>query len=149
MSMIEQYFSSKDKLYNRVYQILNVLEDKFSYGDYYYNKVTSVQNTEKSLVVDLVYQEPYETYTDTKRFIFPKDLFTEEFHEEKVISFWRDYIKQEEIFEIKHTLEQTLLGLSDNLLEELSDLNVDFSRLKEYSYRNEILNKLMENVCEK
>lgn len=144
MSMIEQYFSSKDKLYNRVYQILNVLEDKFSYGDYYYNKVTSIQNTEKSLVVDLVYQEPYEDDSDTKRFILPNGLFTEEFPEEKVISFWKDYIKQEETFEIKHTLEQTLLGLSDNLLEELSDLRVDFSKLKEYSYRNEILNKLME-----
>jgi len=144
MSMIEQYFSSKNKLYNRVYQILNVLEDKFSYGDYYYNKVTSIQNTEKSLVLDLVYQEPYEDDSDIKRFIFPKDLFTEEFPEDKIISFWKDYIKQEETFEIRHTLEQTLLGLSVDLLEELSDLNVDFSKLKEYSYRNEILNKLME-----
>lgn len=149
MSMIEQYFTSKDKLYSRVYQILNVLEDKFSYGDYYYNKITSVQNTEKSLVLDLVYQEPYEDDSDTKRFILPNDLFTEEFHEEKVISFWKDYIKKEETFEIKYTLEQTLLGLSDNLLKELSDLSVDFSKLKEYSYRTEILNKLMENVCEK
>ncbi len=143
-NMIEQYFTSKDKLYNRVYQILTVLEDEFSYGDYPYNKVTSIQNTDEHLKVDLVYQEPYEDDTDTKRFIFPNKLFTEEYSEEDVISFWKDYIEQEETSEVKYTLEQTLLGLDEELLEELSSLDVDFSQLKEYSYRNEILNKLME-----
>lgn len=144
MSMIEQYFSSKDKLYNRIYQILNVLENKFSYGDYYYNKITYLQNTEKSLVVDLVYQESYEDDSDTKRFILPNKLFTEEYSEEDVVSFWKDYIEQEGSSEIKYALEQTLLGLDEELLEKLSSLNVDFSLLKEYSYRNEILSKLME-----
>lgn len=143
--MIEQYFSSKGKLYNRIYQILNVLEDKFSYGDYYYNKVTFVQNTEESLVVDLVYQDSYEDDSDTKRFIFPNTLFTEEYSDENVISFWKDYIEREESSEIKYALEQTLLGLNEELLEKLSSLEVDISQLKEYSYRNEILNKLMED----
>ena len=50
-NMIEQYFTSKGKLYNRVYQILNVLEDVFSYGDYYYNKITSIQSTGEYLKV--------------------------------------------------------------------------------------------------
>ncbi len=145
MSMIEEYFTSKGTLYNRIYQILNVLEDHFSYGDYYYNKVTSIQNTEESLVVDLVYQEPYEDDTDTKRFIFPKTLFTEEYPEKDVILFWKDYIEQEETSESRYILEQTLLGLNVELLEKLSSLCVDFSQLKEYSYRNEILRKLMED----
>ncbi len=145
INMIEQYFSSKDKLYNRVYQILSVLEDEFSYGDYYYNKITSIQNTEKSLVVSLVYQEPYEDYTDSKRFIFPNKLFKEEYSEEDVISFWKGYIEQEETYESRYILEQTLLGLGEELLEKLSSLGVDFSRLKDYSYRNEILGKLMED----
>lgn len=144
--MIEQYFSSKGKLYNRIYQILNVLEDKFSYGDYYYNKVTFVQNTEESLVVDLVYQESYEDDSDTKRFIFPNTLFTEEYSEEDVVSFWKDYIEKEEASVIKYALEQTLFVLDEDLLEKLSSLSVDFSLLKEYSYRNEILSKLMEVV---
>ena len=144
MSMIEEYFSSKDKLYNRIYQILNVLEDHFSYGDYYYNKITFVQNTDDYLKVDLVYQEPYEDYTDTNRFIFPNKLFTEEYSKQDVISFWKDYIEQEETSETKYALEQTLLGLDEELLEKLSSLEVDFSLLKEYSYRNEILSKLME-----
>lgn len=146
--MIEQYFSSRDNLYNRVYQILNVLEDEFSYGDYYYNKITSVQNTEKSLVVGLVYQEPYEDDSDTKKFIFPNELFTEEYHEEDVISFWKDYIEKEEASEFRYYLEQTLLGLDEELLGKLHSLNVDFSQLKEYSYRSEILNKLMEKGYE-
>lgn len=143
--MIEQYFTSKDKLYNRVYQILNVLEDNFSYGDYYYNKITSIQNTEESLVVDLVYQEPFEDDTDIKRFIFPNELFTEEYSEDNVISFWKDYIEKEEASEVRYSLEQTLLGLNEELLEKLSSLEVDISLLKEYSYRNEILSKLMED----
>ncbi len=145
-NMIEEYFTLKDKLYNRIYQILTVLEDEFSYGDYPYNKITSIQNKEKSLVVDLVYQEPYEDDTDTKRFIFPNKLFTEEYPEQDVILFWKGYIEQEEISESRYILEQTLLGLDEELLEELSSLDVDFSQLKEYSYRNEILNKLMEDL---
>lgn len=144
-NMIEQYSSSKDKLYNRVYRILNVLEDYFSYGDYYYNKITSIQNTDDYLKVDLCYQESFEEDTDTKRFIFPNKLFTEEYPEQDVISFWKDYIRQEETSESRYSLEQTLLGLDEELLEKLSSLEVDFSQLKEYSYRNEILSKLMED----
>tara|TARA_R100000541_G_C1897352_1_gene84049 strand:+ start:77174 stop:77623 length:450 start_codon:yes stop_codon:yes gene_type:complete len=144
--MIEQYFTSKGTLYNRVYQILNVLEDVFSYGDYYYNKITFVQNTEESLVVDLVYQESFEDDSDIKRFILPNTLFTEEYSEGDVISFWKDYIEKEEASEVRYSLEQTLLGLNEELLEKLSSLEVDISLLKEYSYRNEILSKLMEDL---
>ena len=141
--MIEDYFNSKNTLHNQIYGIIHTL-DNFDFESYSQYLIEDIQQTEDYLGVNLIYNEPYESYTDTKRFIFPKELFTEEFPEDKIISFWKDYIKQEETFEIKHTLEQTLLGLSDNLLKELSDLEVDFSELKEYTYRTEILNKLME-----
>ncbi len=143
MKMIEDYFNSENTLHNHVYGIIHTLDnfDFESYSDYL---IGDIQQTEESLLVNMVYAEPYESYTDTKRFIFPKDLFTEEFPEDKIISFWKDYIKKEETFEIRHTLEQTLLGLSVDLLKDLSDLEVDFSKLKEYTYRTEILNKLME-----
>lgn len=148
MKMIEDYFDSENKLHSRLYDILEVA-DNFEFASYSDYLIEDIQQTEESLLVRMGYAEPYETYTDTKKFLFPKDLFTEEFPEDKIISFWKDYIKKEETFETKHALEQTLLGLSDSLLKELSDLNVDFSKLKEYSYRNEILNKLMESACEK
>ncbi len=147
-NMIEDYFNSENKLHNRIFEILAVAEDfEFELG--YFSQYSSyliddIQQTKDYLCVNLSYTEPFESYADTKRFIFPKDLFTEEFPEDKIISFWKEYIKKEETFESKRMLEQTLLGLSDNLLEELSDLRVDFSRLKEYPYRTEILNKLME-----
>lgn len=148
MKMIEDYFYSVNKLTNRIFDILEVAEYfEFELGDfsqYSHYLIDDIQQTEEHLCVNLVYNEPYESYTATKRFIFPKDLFTEEFLEDKIISFWKGYIKKEETFETKHALEQTLIGLSYDLLEELSDLNVDFSKLKEYSYRSEILNKLME-----
>ncbi len=142
-NMIEDYFNSKNTLHNKICGIIHTLDnfDFESYSDYL---IDDIQQTEDHLCVNLSYTEPFESYADTKRFIFPKDLFTEEFPEDKIISFWKEYIKKEETFESKRMLEQTLLGLSDNLLEELSDLRVDFSQLKEYSYRTEILNKLME-----
>ncbi len=143
MNMIQDYFNSESKLHNRIYSIIEVL-DTFEFEYYSHYRIDHIQQTEGYLCVNLIYTEPYETYADTKRFIFPKDLFTEEFPDEKIISFWKDYIKQEETFESKRMLEQTLLGLSGDLLKELSDLKVDFSKLNEYSYRNEILNKLME-----
>ena len=140
VNMIEDYFTSENKLHSRIYGIINTLDnfDFESYSDYL---IEDIQQTGENVCVNLIYTESYETYSDTKRFIFPKELFVEEFPEDKIISFWKDYIKKEETFEIKHTLEQTLLGLSDNLLKELSDLEVDFSELKEYTYRTEILNK--------
>ncbi len=142
-NMIEDYFNSKNTLHNQIYGIIHTLDnfDFESYSDYL---IDDIQQTEDHLCVNLSYTAPFESYTNTKRFIFPKDLFTGEFPEEKIISFWKEYIKKEETFEIKHTLEQTLLGLSSDLLGELSDLKVDFSKLKEYTYRTEILNKLME-----
>lgn len=143
MNMIEDYFNSENTLHNQIYGIINTL-DNFDFESYSEYLIADIQQTVESLLVNMVYAEPYGSYTDTKRLIFPKDLFTEEFPEEKIISFWKDYIKQEETFESKRMLEQTLLGLSDNLLEELSDLRVDFSKLNEYTYRTKILNKLME-----
>ena len=144
-NMIEDYFNSKNTLHNQIYGIIHTL-DNFDFESYSRYLIEDIQQTECTIVVYMVYTEPYETYTDTKRFIFPKDLFTEEFPEDKIISFWKDYIKKEETLESKHALEQTLLGLSDNLLEELSDLKVDFSKLKEYTYRTEILNKLIGRI---
>ncbi len=144
VNMIEDYCNSKSTLHNRVYSIVETL-DNFEFESYSDYLIDDIQQTEDHLCVNLIYNEPYESYTDTKRFIFPKDLFTEEFPDKKIISFWKEYIKKEETFESKRMLEKTLLGLSSDLLKELSDLRVDFSRLKEYPYRNRILNKLMED----
>ena len=141
LTMIEDYFNSKGELHNRVYEIVEAL-DNFEFESYSDYLIGDIQQTGENIIVNMVYAEPYESRTDTKRFIFPKDLFTEEFPDDKIVSFWKDYIKQEETFESKRMLEQTLLGLSGDLLKELSDLKVDFTKLKEYSYRSEILNKL-------
>lgn len=143
MNMLEDYFNSENKLHNRIYGIINTLDDIDDFESYSHYVIEGTQKTGENIIVNLIYTEPYESYADTKRFIFPKDLFTEEFPEDKIISFWKGYIKKEETFESKRMLEQTLLGLSGDLLEELSDLKVDFSKLKDYAYRNEILNKLV------
>ena len=143
MNMIQDYFNSESKLHSRVYGIINTLDDIDDFESYSQYLIGDVQQTGEGICVNIVYTEPYESYTDTKKFIFPEDLFTEEYPKDEIISFWKEYIKQEETLESKHILEQTLLGLSDNLLEDLSDLKVDFSKLKEYHYRTEILNKLI------
>lgn len=144
-NMIEQYFTSKDKLYNRVYQILNVVYDEFSRRDFYSYNIKYIQETDEYLKVDLDYQAQYEDYTDEQMVILPKTLLTKEYSEEDVISFWKDYFEKEEAYESRYTLEQTLLGLDEELLGKLSSLEVDISQLEEYSYRNEILSKLMED----
>jgi len=143
MSMIQDYFISESKLHSRIYGIINTLDNIDDFESYSQYLIGDIHQTGEDICVNIVYTEPYESYTDTKKFIFQKDLFTEEYPEKKIISFWTEYIKQEETFESKHILEQTLLGLSDDLLEDLSDLKVDFSKLKEYTYRTEILNKLI------
>lgn len=143
-NMIEQYFTLHNELHNRIYGIIHALDnfDFQSYSDYV---IGDIQQTGCSLIVNMVYAEPYEDYTNKKRFIFPSTLFTEEYPEEKIISFWKDYIEKEEASEVRYSLEQTLLGLNEELLEKLSSLEVDISQLEEYSYRNEILSKLRES----
>lgn len=132
-SMIQDYFLSKRKLHGRIYDILEKSTEVVDCEGYDLYNIRDLQQSEEYLIVDTMYQEPWEDYQEYKSFIFLNSLFD------------GDYVKKEEITLTKSILERTLVGLDEKLLEKLTDLNVDVSRLKDYSYRNQIINKLMED----